>query len=116
SPPYELEGLRAEVDLGARRVVLNGGILRLGAARFRLQEEIVLSEESLATFNLPVRVQNVGGAATRPGTGLGVRVVGVPLEEDVTLDVGATGIDTDHPTGAVAMVRLGETLEDSTLI
>lgn len=116
TPPYELEGMRAEVDLGARSVVLSGGMLRLGGARFRLQEEIVLSEESLAAFELPVQVQNVSGPANRPGTGLGIRLVGVPLENDVELDIGATGIDTDHPTGAVALLRLGTTLEDSTLV
>src|SRR5680860_365869 len=60
TPPYVLEGLQAKVDLDARSVVLTGGSLRVGRTRLPLQEQVVISEESLATFSLPVRVQNVG--------------------------------------------------------
>ena len=116
TPPYELEGVHAEVNLSERRLELSGGMLRIGGARLPLQERIVISEESLATFTLPVRVQTVSGAASRPGTGLGVRVVGVPLEDEVTIDIGATGIDTEHKTGAVALVRLDVERDDNTEI
>ena len=108
TPPYEIVGVRAQVDLGQRSVVLDGGALRLGALQLPLQEQITISEESLATFSLPVRVQNVPdtGSQGRPGSGLGVRLVGLPVGDDVTLDVGATGIDTEHDTGLVALLNI----------
>src|SRR5690606_16551157 len=37
-------------------------------------------------------------------------------EDGVTIDVGATGIDTEHRTGAVALVRFDVEREDSTQI
>lgn len=116
TPPYELEGVQAELNLSDRRLELTEGTLRVGAARLPLQERVVISEEGLASFSLPVRVQSVSGAAARPGTGLGIRVVGVPLDDGVTLDFGATGIDTDHAIGAVALVRAEVEREDSTQI
>ena len=115
TPPYEIVGLRAEVDLTARSVVLDGGALRLGAVNLPLQEQITISEESLAAFSLPVRVQNVPdpGRVGKPGSGLGVRLVGIPLDDAVTLDVGATGVDTEHDTGLVALVHATSTIPGS---
>lgn len=106
--PFEIEGLRAEADLDARSVVLTGGTLRLGSLRIPLREDLELSEEAFARLELPVKVQVVQGdpAAPRYGDGLAVRVVGIPLGEGVRLDVGATGLDTAYPLGAVALVRV----------
>jgi len=112
TPAYEIVGLQAQVDLAQRSVVLEGGALRVGAVRLPLQETITISEESLAAFSLPVKVQNVPdtGSLGRPGAGLGIRLVGVPAGDGVTLDVGATGIDTDHDTGLVALVNIDTSL------
>lgn len=115
TPPYEIVGLRAEVDLAARSVVLEGGALQFGSLNVPLQEQITISEESLAAFSLPVRVQNVPdpGRQGKPGAGLGVRLVGLPVGDDVTLDVGATGIDTEHDTGLVALLNIAATIPGS---
>jgi len=115
TPPYEIVGLRADVDLGARSVVLEGGALQLAGANLPLQESITISEESLAAFSLPVKVQNVPdpGRQGKPGSGLGVRLVGLPVGEDVSLDVGATGVDTEHDTGLVALLRTNTSIPGS---
>lgn len=111
--PYAIEGVSATVDLTTRTVDLRGGALRVGALRIGLRPRIELSEESLEAFTLPVRVQNVDdrGDPSRPGSGIGVRVVGVPIDGEgaASLDVGATGIDQPHPLGLVALVRLAAT-------
>lgn len=108
--PYAIQGVRATVDLTARSVELQGGVLRLGALRIGLRPRIELTEESLERFTLPLQVSNVpdGGDPARPGSGVGVRLVGLPLgdEGDATLDIGATGLDAPHTPGAVALVRL----------
>src|SRR5690606_32925684 len=76
--PYAIEGAAATVDLTTRTVELQGGVLRVGALRVGLRPRLQLTEESLERFMLPVRVQNVPdrGDPTRPGSGIGVRVVG----------------------------------------
>lgn len=105
-PVYQLEGLSAEVDLASRSVELNGGRLALGELRIPLRETIVLSEETLATFELPVKVQFVSDRTQRrPGAGLGVRMVGIPVQGGVSLDIGATGIDAEHDLGAVLLLN-----------
>lgn len=108
--PYAIEGAAATVDLTTRTVELQGGVLRVGALRVGLRPRLQLTEESLERFMLPVRVQNVPdrGDPTRPGSGIGVRVVGLPMGDEGTasLDVGATGLDAGHPLGVVALVRL----------
>src|SRR5690606_31230946 len=115
TPPYEIVGLRAEVDLAQRSVVLDGGTLRLGLLRLPLQERITISEDRLGAFSLPVRVQTVpdSGNLGRPGAGLGIRLVGLPVGDDVTFDVGATGIDTDHDTGLVALLNIATSIPGS---
>jgi len=115
TPPYEIVGIRAEVDLTARSVVLEGGELVLGGVSLPLQEQITISEESLGAFTLPVRVQNIPdpNRLGKPGAGLGVRLVGLPVGDDVTLDVGATGVDTEHDTGLVALLNLASFIPGS---
>ncbi len=118
--PYAIEGESATVDLDTRTVELSGGVLRVGALRLGLRPRLRITEETMERFTLPVRVQNVPdrGDPSRPGSGVGVRVVGLPLgyEGDASLDLGATGVDAGHPLGAVALVRLaaasaGESVE-----
>jgi hypothetical protein len=108
--PYAIEGESATVDLGTRTVDLRGGILRVGALRVGLRPRIQITEETMERFTLPVRVQNVPdrGDPSRPGSGVGVRVVGLPVGDEGTasLDLGATGVDPGHRLGAVALVRL----------
>lgn len=105
-PAYQIEGLSAAVNLESRSVELTGGHLTLGSLRIPLRETLVLSEESLATFELPVKVQFISDRPLpRPGAGLGIRMVGIPVRSGVTLDIGATGIDTEHETGAVFLLN-----------
>lgn len=114
SPVYQIEGVSAEVDLAKRSVELNGGRLALGELRIPLRETIVLSEESLASFELPVRVQFVSDQSQqRPGAGLGVRMVGIPVQNGLTLDIGATGIDAAHDIGAVLLLKARTELPDA---
>lgn len=106
-PAYQLEGLSAEVDLANRSVALTGGRVSLGEISIPLRERVVLSEETLASFELPVKVQYLSDEPERrPGSGLGVRMVGIPLSPGVSLDVGATGVDTEHDAAPVALVNV----------
>lgn len=113
TPVYQIEGVSAEVDLTARSVELSGGRLALGELKIPLRETIVLNEETLATFELPVKVQFVSDRTQRrPGAGLGVRMVGIPVDTGLTLDVGATGIDSEHDVGAVVLLNARTELPD----
>lgn len=110
TPTYAIEGRSATVDLTSRSVVLNGGQLRVGALRVPLNEEIALTEETMERFTLPFRFQNVPdrGDPSLPGTGVGARLVGLPLGRGASFDVGVTGLDAEHPTGLVALVHAEE--------
>ncbi len=118
APPYAIEGSSATVDLSTRSAVLRGGFLRVGALRVPLNERISVTEESLERFTLPFRFQNVSdrGDPSLPGTGIGARLVGLPLGEGATLDVGATGLDPEHPTGVVVLVHAAEQNEGTEIV
>ncbi len=118
TPPYAIEGASARVDLSTRSVALEGGMLRVGALRLPLNERISITEETLERFTLPIRFRNVPdrGDPTLPGTGVGVRLVGLPLGEGAAFDVGVTGVDPDHPTGLVALVHAAEENEGTGVV
>lgn len=104
--PYELLGGSASVNLVSREVRLDDGALRLGRLRMELQETVILSEEALADFEFPVKVESHAGGPTKPGAGLSVRLTGLPLAPAVGLTVGGTGLEKDHQKGAVALITL----------
>lgn len=118
TPPYAIEGASATVDLSTRTAVLRDGTLRIGALRVPLNERISVTEESLERFTLPFRFQNVSdrGNPNLPGTGVGARIVDLPLGEGASLDVGVTGLDPEHPTGMVLLVHAAEENEGTEVV
>lgn len=118
APPYAIEGSSATVDLSTRSAVLRQGTLRVGALRVPLDESISVTEESLERFTLPFRFQNVSdrGDPTLPGTGVGARIVDLPLGDGASLDVGVTGLDPEHPTGMVLLVHAAEETDGTEVV
>lgn len=110
-PPFAIESRTATVELERREVKLDGGTLRVGAVRIPLREDLTLSDRTLSEFQFPVKVAMVEAPSSAPagprapGAGLSIRVVGIPLGEGVTLEVGGTGLDPDHSPLPVVLVR-----------
>ncbi len=106
--PYEVESRVALVNLGEREVRLESGHLRVGNLRFALVDDLVVSEETFANFELPLKVAFVPGrgGAPEPGAGLSIKVVGIPVGPGVKLELGATGLDADHPVQPVALLKV----------
>ena len=107
--PLAIEGNVALVALSSREVKLGGGVLRIGSLRVPLREDLTLSDKTLSELQFPVKVAVVEASPVTstptPGAGLSVRVVGIPLADDLTLEVGATGLDPEEPLLPVALVR-----------
>jgi len=110
SAPIAIESDVATVALGSREVRLGGGVLRVGTLRVALKEGLTLSDETLAKLEFPVKVAMVEPSppttVPTPGAGLSVRVVGIPLADDVTLDLGATGLNVPGELLPVALLRV----------
>ncbi|MFA5568657.1 MAG: hypothetical protein WC972_08415 [Trueperaceae bacterium] len=110
SAPIALESDVATVALGSREVRLGGGVLRVGALRIALKEGLTLSDQTLSELEFPVKVATVEPSppttVPTPGAGLSVRVVGIPLADDVTLELGATGLDVPGQLLPVALLRV----------
>ncbi len=110
SAPIAIESDVATVVLASREVKLGGGTLRVGALRVRLKEGLTLSDETLSQLEFPVKVAMVEPSppttVPTPGAGLSVRVVGIPLADDVTLELGATGLNVPQELLPVALLRV----------
>lgn len=104
--PYEVLGDVANVNLESLEVRISGGALRVGRLNVPLRDEIVVSDKTLDEFELPIRVANRSGAASRRGTGLDVRLVGIPAAPGVNLVLGGTGLDAEHRTQPVVLLEL----------
>jgi len=111
--PIAIRGRTATVALEGREVRLAGGELLLGSLRIPLRDDVTLSDKTLSEFEFPVKVAMVepstGAPPSTPGAGLSVRVVGMPLADGVTLELGGTGLDPDHVALPVALVRAAAT-------
>lgn len=107
--PLAIRSRSATVALEGREVRLAGGELLVGSLRIPLRDDVTLSDKTLSEFEFPVKVAMVepspGAPAPAAGAGLSVRVVGIPLADAVTLEVGGTGLDPDHVALPVALVR-----------
>ena len=107
-PPFAVESRVATIDLDGRSVHLREGLLRVGSLRIPLRDEVDVNDRTFADFEFPVKVANVEASPTSPaqrGEGLSVRVVGIPVADGVTLEVGATGVNRPGQTAPVALLR-----------
>ncbi|MCO5174261.1 MAG: hypothetical protein M9914_08710 [Trueperaceae bacterium] len=107
-PPFAVESRVATIDLDGRAVHLKEGLLRVGNLRIPLRDEVDVNDRTFADFEFPVKVANVEASSTSPaqrGEGLSVRVVGIPLADGVTLELGATGVNRPGQTAPVALLR-----------
>lgn len=111
--PYEVLGEVAHVDLDDLRVRLNSGSLRVGRLVMPLREELVISEDTFASIELPVRMELHLGGPSRRGAGLGVRLVNIPVADDVKLVVGGTGLSAGYVADVVALLELEAMQEES---
>lgn len=104
--PYEVMGEAALVNLTDLEVRLSGGALRVGRLTVPLRDEVVVSDTTLASVELPVKVAFHSGGVQRRGAGLDIRIVGIPAAPNVDLVVGGTGLDADHAAAPVVLFEV----------
>lgn len=104
---YRVRTEETRLDLGNGRVVLRRGVLETGPLRIRLSDELELGEAALADLRLPVTLEYRGDdpAAGRVGTGLGLLLPSLPVEDGLRLEAGVVGLDPEHPLAPFALLR-----------
>ena len=105
---YVIAAPQLSLDMDGERVVLHGGVLKIGGTSIALAEEVELSEAALSDITFPIAIEYVAGdpATRRTGTGLGVIIPELQLDDGVALELGVTGLDVDHPLNGVVLLRL----------
>lgn len=103
---YVVRGKSAVYDLREARVVMREGVLEVGSLTLAL-DDFELSEAALADLRFPLVIEYVtaNGETGAPGTGLGVRIPSIPLDEATTLELGVTGLDIDFPLNGIMLFR-----------
>lgn len=98
----------ARFDLADNRVLLRQGVLKAGGLSLPLPAELTISEEALANLEAPLVIEFLPSDPERgiAGSGLGVRIPDFPLGDGLSLELGITGLDPEHPLNAIALVRL----------
>lgn len=116
SAPFALEGKVATVELATREVKVDGGALRVGNLLVPLRGTLTLSDKTLSELEFPVKVAVVepspGVPLPTPGAGLSVRVVNIPIADDVSLELGATGLDPGQDVLPIALIRAFAATDD----
>ncbi|MBS3968443.1 MAG: hypothetical protein KGZ60_14390 [Truepera sp.] len=105
---YLVGSPEARFDLTYNRVLLREGVLKIGGLSLPLPAELTISEEALANLEAPLIVEYLPSDPERGvvGSGLGVRVPNLPLDDGLSLELGVTGLDVDYPLNAIALLRL----------
>lgn len=97
-------------DLVQERVVVRNGVLEIGNVEITLAEELELSEEALQDVEFPVVIEYIGDDPETEneveGTGFGIRVTSFRIGEGVSVEVGATGIDTNYPLNGILLLHV----------
>lgn len=107
-PFYLIGSPEARFDLTDNRVVVREGVLTLGRLGLPLPAELTLSEAVLADLEAPLVIEYLPRDPERgvPGSGFGVRVPNLPLEEGLSLELGLSGLDAEYPLNAILLLRL----------
>ena len=101
---YEVVAENASYNYKQEAIVIANGVLQIGKARFQLGDTR-LSPETLSQITSPLAVEYITDSDDDAGTGLGVSFQGLPLAQDLKLDVGVVGLDTEYPLGGVLLLR-----------
>lgn len=103
---YVVRAERAEYIIPEERFLVRNGVLDIGFLEIAL-EDVELSEAALASLTFPLTIEYVtdNGEAGARGTGLGIRIPQIPLDEETTLELGVTGLDVDYPLNGVLLFR-----------
>ena len=107
NPLYVVRAERANFELTTQTLNVSVGTLELGGLRLAF-EDVTVSPETLEDFRLPVTVEYVAGSIEDGGTGLGVRVPSLRLDDTLTLELGIVGLDTNHPLGGIFVIRFND--------
>lgn len=101
-PFYVVTGSEAHLELDAQRLDVGNGYLSLAGLRLPLAPEFQLSGAAFEELSLPVTLEYRPGNS---GTGLGVVVPDLELDEGLSLEMGLLGLDDDNPLQAFALAH-----------
>ena len=103
-PFYTVSGGSANLDLRAQVITIEDGALEMMGVSVPLGERVELSSDDLEDLSPPVTLEY------RPngGTGLGVVVPELELEEGLSLEMGLLGLDPFNPLVAYALMHYRE--------
>ena len=104
APLYQLGAETADVDLVSESITIQNGRLQAGGLTIALGD-LTLSEKRLSELTFPLVIDYVGDTSSSTGTGLGIRAPALPLYEGLSLEVGATGIDSEYPFRGVLLTH-----------
>jgi hypothetical protein len=100
-PFYLITGPVARLDFAAERLDVQDGQLQLAGLRIPLGRQFQLSATAFEDFSLPLALEY----RPEPGTGLGLIVPSLELDEGLSLEMGLTGLDADNALQAFALAR-----------
>lgn len=104
TPLYVVRAERASLDLTTQTLNVNMGTLELAGLRLAFND-VTVSPQTLQDFRFPVTIEYVPGSIADGGTGLGVRIPSLRLDDTLTLEFGIVGLDTDYPLGGVFVIH-----------
>lgn len=99
---YRVRSAEAVLELGDGRIELRGGVLETGRLRIPLRERLELGPDALADVAPPVTLEYRGAPG---GSGLGVVVPSLRLQDGLRLEAGVVGLDVDHAVTPFALLR-----------
>jgi hypothetical protein len=103
-PLYLVRAKRANLDLTTQTMNVNSGTLELAALRLNFND-VTISPQSLQDFRFPVQIEYVPGQRKDGGTGLGVRIPSLRIDDTLSLELGVVGLDTEHPLAGILVVH-----------
>jgi hypothetical protein len=101
-PFYVVSGNEARLELGTQRLDVEGGELHVAGLRLQLAERFQLSAAVFEELALPVTLEYRPGSN---GTGLGLVVPDLELDEGLSLEMGVLGLDGANPLQAFALAN-----------
>lgn len=103
---YVIRAPSASYDTAAELVTVRNGQLEIGALRLQLRD-FELGPDSLADLTFPIVVEYIRDdeAAGVQGTGLGIRIPNLRVDDELSLELGVSGIDRDYPFVGVLVAR-----------
>ena len=104
--PYTLRAPNATLDLQRGTMMLHDGILQLGALEIALAPAFEVSEAFLTQIAFPLQFKFSPTTSGQPGTGFGVVLPALPLDDGFSVELGLLGLDADHPLTAVALLHV----------